>query len=143
MMNGMSVREGEEVEDERKERRVSGSEKGPAAAGTAAAAAEGTASLFHANAYTRLPLPQRMGPSAHRREATARRLAHPQPPRIFLKFCPTRMTRSTPSSTRAPLRGRRPCDPHLHSTLFNLDAGKLSIFGGRSTDGNVLHEFGI
>ncbi|CAI7795028.1 unnamed protein product, partial [Closterium sp. NIES-53] len=31
----------------------------------------------------------------------------------------------------------------LHSTLFNLDAGKLSVFGGRSTDGNVLHEFDV
>ncbi|GJP48538.1 hypothetical protein CLOM_g7827 [Closterium sp. NIES-68] len=144
MMNGMSVREGEEVEDERKERRVSGSEKGPAAAGTAAAAAEGTASLFHANAYTRLHLPQRMGPSAHRREATARRLGAPTTTQDILEILSNSDDKEYPIFNEGnPFEAGGPVIHTLHSTLFNLDAGKLSIFGGRSTDGNVLHEFGI
>ncbi|CAI6004605.1 unnamed protein product [Closterium sp. NIES-65] len=114
------------------------------ASGDAAAACEGTEYIFHANAYTRLQLREKMGPSAHRREATARRLGAPTTTQDMLKILSNSDDKEYPIFNDGnPFEIGGPVVHTLHSTLFNLDAGKLSIFGGRSTDGNMLHEFDI
>ncbi|CAI5489242.1 unnamed protein product [Closterium sp. Naga37s-1] len=64
-----------EVGREESERGVSGSDT--AAAGAGSGGDEGTAYVFHANAYTRLQVREKMGPSSHRRQATATRLGAP------------------------------------------------------------------
>ncbi|CAI5504004.1 unnamed protein product [Closterium sp. Naga37s-1] len=108
------------------------------------AAAEGTEYIFHANAYTRLRLQEKMGPSAHRREATARLLGAPTTTHDMLKILSNSDDKEYPIFNEGnPFEIGGPVIHTLHSTLFNLDAGKLSIFGGRSTDGNVLHEFDV
>ncbi|CAI5462253.1 unnamed protein product [Closterium sp. Yama58-4] len=115
---------------------------GAAANGDAATTAEGTEYIFHANAYTRLKLQEKMGPSAHRREATAQRLGAPRTTHDMLKILSNSDDNEYPIFNDGnPFEIGGPVIHTLHSTLFNLDAGKLSIFGGRSTDGNVLHGF--
>ncbi|CAI5511815.1 unnamed protein product [Closterium sp. Naga37s-1] len=85
-----------------------------------------------------------MGPSAHRREATARRLGAPTTTHDMLKILSNSDDREYPIFNEGnPFEIGGPVIHTLHSTLFNLDAGKLSVFGGRSTDGNVLHEFDV
>ncbi|GJP48539.1 hypothetical protein CLOM_g7828 [Closterium sp. NIES-68] len=115
----------ERVEGERKERGVSGSAAADAAVAGAAGAAEGVEYIFHANAYTRLHLPQKMGPSSHRREATARRLGAPTGTRDILNILSSADDKDYPIFNEGKVyEAGGPVIHTLHSALFNLDAGR-------------------
>ncbi|CAI5949809.1 unnamed protein product [Closterium sp. NIES-64] len=146
-----------EVGREESERGVSGSETAGGGGGGSGGdegmayvlhANVGMAYVLHANAYTRLqlrlPVPQKMGTSSHRRQATARRLGAPTTTQGMLQILSNSDDGDFPIFNAGKVYDAGgPVIHTLHSALFNLDARTLTVLGGRPTHGNVLHEFDV